>query len=299
VVSGTVIASFASSIGATFAFLTSRYLLHDSVQKRFGDRLKPINEGVKKDGAFYLFTLRLVPIFPFFLINLLLGLFNIVPGFPLDGGRVLRSILWAITRDLTRATRWASGAGQLFAWILMGIGVMNVFAGGLVQGLWLVLIGWFLNNAARMSYQQLLVREALKNVPVARVMQTGLERIPPDLSIERFVREHLMASDQHAFPVELRGQMLGLVTFDDVRKVPHPRWGDTTVEQVMTPAAQLSMLPPDAAAERALDELTRRDADEIPVLEGTQLLGLVRRRDLMKWLALQSGGSASARPRGI
>jgi Zn-dependent protease/CBS domain-containing protein len=219
-------------------------------------------------------------------INVLLGAFNLVPGFPLDGGRVLRSIIWWATGDLERATRWASGVGRGFAWMLMGLGVLNVFHGDLSGGLWLVLIGWFLNNAARASYAQLMTRRALQDVPVRRVMWTAAERVAPDLSLEELVREHLMPGDQVAFPVEADGRLVGLVVFDDVRRVPQSQWAQTTVGQVMTPTEKLITIGPDAGAEQALSELARGDVNQLPVTEGDHLEGMVRRRDLVRWIAL-------------
>lgn len=230
-------------------------------------------------------------------LNVVLGVFNVIPGFPLDGGRVLRAILWGATRDLVKATRWASGAGQAFAWILIAIGIFNMFGGAFGSGLWLVLIGWFLNSAARVSYQQLLVRQALENVPLARVMRTRLDRIGPELSVEDLVRDHLMLTDQRAFPVEApNGDLIGLVCFDDVRKIPQQEWPHRSVGEVMTPAERLSVLPPDAKADQALQLLAQRGFDQMPVLDGEHLVGIVRRADLMKWLALQSPGAAGRAP---
>lgn len=228
-------------------------------------------------------------------INLILGIFNLVPGFPLDGGRVLRSILWWITDDMVKATRWASGAGRGFAWILMGFGVVSFFTGDLVGGLWLLLIGWFLNNAARMSYQQLLVHRALEGVPVARVMSTRVESVAPDLSVESLVRDRFMTSDQQGFPVVTDEEgCVGLVSFVDVRRVPQDRWAHTPVSAIMTPLQELSALRPEADAEHALDELARQDVEQLPVLDQGRVLGLVRRSDLMKWLALQGPRFAPA-----
>lgn len=224
-------------------------------------------------------------------INVLLGIFNVIPGFPLDGGRVLRSMLWAATGDLVKATRWASGTGQVFAWGLIALGIFNMFGGAFGSGVWLVLIGWFLNHAARMSYQQLLVRRALEDVPVARVMRTRLDRVTPDLPLESFVREHLMLTEQRAFPVESSdGTLVGLICFDDVKKLPQQEWPLKSVRDVMTPAERLTALPPDAGADQALQSLATRDVDQLPVLEGGHLVGIVRRADVMKWLALQGDG---------
>jgi Zn-dependent protease len=225
-------------------------------------------------------------------INLLLGLFNIIPGFPLDGGRVLRSILWAITKNLRTATRWAAFVGQVFAWTLMAWGVLNLFAGVWLSGVWLILIGWFLNNAARASYQHLLVKQALEDVPISRVMRSSFSSVVPELSVDVFVRDYALASEQQVFPVEAGELLLGVVGIEQVRAVPQSEWPRTTVQQIMIPEAALPTLPPDAGAERALHELTRTDVDQLLVLDGHKLLGLVRRADLLRWFDFQQWAAA-------
>jgi Zn-dependent protease len=217
-------------------------------------------------------------------INLMLGIFNIIPGFPLDGGRVLRSIIWGITGDLRKATRWASLAGQLVAWTLMAIGVFNFLAGAWGPGLWMLLIGWFLNNAARTSYQQLLIRQALENVPISRIMRSTFATLPPELTVAEFMRDYALASEQQMFPVEANGELLGSISVEQVRNLPRHEWATAMVEQIMVPEAQLPTLPPNAPAERALIELARSDADQLVILDGRKLLGLVRREDLLRWL---------------
>jgi Zn-dependent protease/CBS domain-containing protein len=234
-------------------------------------------------------------------INLLLALFNLVPGFPLDGGRVLRSILWATTHDLQKATRWSAGAGRAVALALMAWGVFSAFQGAFGSGLWLILIGWFLNNSAKQSYEQLLVRQALEAVPLQRVMRTRLVRVDPTLTLDRFVHDCVMRCEQQAFPVESRGRLLGIVRLADVRERSSSQWQDMTVAQVMTPVSELPALPPDARAERALDELTRRDVEQLPVVDRDHMVGLVSRGDLVKWLALRRGvrpGSDGPMPSG-
>jgi len=222
-------------------------------------------------------------------INVLLGLFNLVPGFPLDGGRVFRSIAWWVTDDLRKATLWASGAGRLFAWALMAFGLINVLGGAFVQGLWLLLIGWFLNNAAGQSYQQLVIRETLQDVPLARMMRTRIATVGADTSVDTLVRDELMTSDQRAFPVvDANGQLAGLVCLEDVRKVPQARWTETRLSEIMTPREELSTLPSDASADRAFKALAERGVDQIPVLEDDRPVGLVRSQDLMKWLSLHA-----------
>lgn len=226
-------------------------------------------------------------------VNLVLGVFNLVPGFPLDGGRVLRAILWGVTDDLVKATRWASNAGRAVAWGLMGLGVLNLFGGAFASGLWLMVIGWFLNNAARSSYQQVLVKQALEAVPVARLMRTRLDTVSPDVSIDELVRDHVLTGDQHAFPVEQGGVLQGLVCIHDLRKVPQAQWAHTPVGAVMTPYDTLETLTPKADAEQALEKLARREVEQLPVVDDeAHLLGLVRRQDLVRWLALQEPEAA-------
>ncbi len=222
-------------------------------------------------------------------INVALALFNLVPGFPLDGGRVLRAILWGITGDFTKATRWAARGGQLVGYGLIAFGLLQVLTGHVGQGIWLMLIGWFLLSAARVSYQQVVVREALHDVPIARLMRTYLGKVSPELPVDDFVSQHLMASDQRAWPVESQGLFVGLVVWDDVRRLPQSVWASTPVQQVMTARRELVTLKPDDPAERALEVFAERDVDQIPIVDGERLLGLVRRADLLKWYALHHG----------
>lgn len=226
-------------------------------------------------------------------INIILGLFNLVPGFPLDGGRVLRAIMWGITGNLRQATRWASGAGQVFAWalIITGFAMMlgiqvPVFGSGFVSGIWLAFIGWFLNNAALVSYRQLLVREALEDVPVARLMQTNFLIAAPEMPISTLVDEHLMRSDQRAFPVEENGRLAGMVSLPDIRKVSRQDWPDTTVRDIMTPAREIVSTSPAEDAADALFTLARRNVNQLPVVENGNICGLIRREDILKWLSL-------------
>jgi CBS domain-containing protein len=200
---------------------------------------------------------------------------------------VFRALLWWITGNLRKATRWASVVGRAVAWALMAWGVMNMMGGALVQGLWLLLIGWFLSNAARMSYQQLVIREGLRDVPVARIMRTRLASVAPDTTVDRFVHEELMAGDQRAFPVIAPGEgLLGLVCLEDVRKVPRAAWAERTIAEIMTPADRLAVVTPGAPAEEALRTLEARRVDQLPVVDGDRLVGLVRRQDVLTWLSL-------------
>ncbi|MBU0496167.1 MAG: site-2 protease family protein [Chloroflexi bacterium] len=228
-------------------------------------------------------------------INVILGIFNLIPGFPLDGGRVLRSILWAVTKNLHRATRWAAWVGQGIAWLMiiggiaMAFGVDIPFFGtGFLGGLWLVFIGWFLNTASVQSYQQLVVHDLLTGVTVERMMRPNPPTTCPDCTVSSLVHDHVMGTDDHAFPVLDDGRLVGIVTLEDIRKVPRTAWDTTVARAIMTPAERLVTVSPADDAAETLDKLSERDVNQLPVLRGGDLVGLLRRRDVVRWLQFQS-----------
>lgn len=221
-------------------------------------------------------------------INILLGLFNLIPGFPLDGGRVLRALIWWATGDLGRATHWASRAGRLIAWAMMGFGAFLFVGGKPLQGLWLVLIGWFLNNAALLSYQQHVTRVALTGVPVSQVMRHAFDAVSPRTTIAGVV-EQLLRGSQRAFPVLVSGELVGIVCLADVRRVPRERWSDVVVEDVMTLVDDVSVIDPDAPAFEALQQLGAHEVNQLPVIDRSgELVGIIIREDVVRWLALRS-----------
>jgi Zn-dependent protease len=228
-------------------------------------------------------------------VNILVGIFNMIPGFPLDGGRVLRSILWAVTDDLRRATRWASWIGQAIAWLMITAGIAMVFGvripffgEGLINGLWLAFIGWFLNSASAESYRQVVVQDVLEGVPVSRIMRSSPPTVPSTSTISNLIYDHVMGTDDHAFPVMDNGRLLGLVTLDDVRQVARDAWDTTTIREIMTPAQELVVATPQEDAADALNKLQERDVRQLPVLRNDELVGLLRRRDLIRWLQFHS-----------
>ena len=229
-------------------------------------------------------------------INIILGIFNLTPGFPLDGGRVLRSILWAILGDLRRATRWASYVGQGIAWLMIFGGISMVFGAripffgsGAGSGLWLVFIGWFLNNAASKGYRRVVVQDILDGVPVTEMMRENPPTVAPQTTVSSLIDEHIMKSDDQSFPVLEESQLVGMVTLDDVREVSRNERGSTTVRQIMTPIEALVTLSVEDDAGDAFTALARRDVRQLPVLnQQSELQGLLRRRDIVKWLQLHA-----------
>lgn len=220
-------------------------------------------------------------------INLALAVFNLVPGFPLDGGRVLRAALWAATGDPVKASRWAAKAGQAVAWGLILLGVMSALRGAFLQGLWMVLIGSFLNNAARSSYQHVLMEKAMGLLTVERAMRQRVEWVQAQTTVDELVSKHLFESDQRAFPVVSHDRLIGVVSFSDVRQVPHSRWHKTSVSEIMTPLKMLVTLPKHASAAKALELLAAHNINQIVVVEKERVVGLVQHSDLLTWIALQ------------
>jgi Zn-dependent protease/CBS domain-containing protein len=238
-------------------------------------------------------------------VNIVLGLFNLIPAFPLDGGRVLRAALWAATGDFRRATRWAAGLGRIFAMLFVLAGISMVlglhvpFLGtGLVPGLWIAFIGWFLQRASAASYARVIVEDLLQRARVADLMQRGsLLTVPPELSVDALVQVRLIVADQQAFPVTDGERFLGMVTRADVQRLPREVWKETKVGDIMTGRAALAVAAPDEEATAAFEKLAGRDIEQLPVVDGERLVGLLRRRDLARWLDLQNRGAPVLRHR--
>lgn len=227
-------------------------------------------------------------------INLLVGVFNLIPGFPLDGGRVLRSILWAATHNLHDATRWASAVGQAIGWGFVFLGVAIAFGAyvpffgrGLVSGLWLAFIGWFLSSAAAQTWRRQLVHEILEGVSVSRLMRPVHEVVPETTDVASFVDHWLLRSEQPAFVVvDDPGRISGIVTLADVRALPRDAWHDMHVSRIMTPRARMVVTSPSEGVSDALDKLMRADVGQLPVLEGERLVGMLLRNDVARWIEL-------------
>src|SRR5439155_4428594 len=196
--------------------------------------------------------------------NLLLAGFNIVPGFPLDGGRVLRSIVWGATGNLPRATRIASYVGQAVAFGMIAWGVSRLLGGDVFGGLWTAFIGWFLNSGAEGSRQQMTVRDILEGVPVATVMDTSPVVADPALSVQDFVFQHTMRHGRRAVPVVEDGRLVGIVSITDAKHLPHDAWATTPVGRVMT-RMPLRTLGPEADLSAALELMVANGVHQLPI----------------------------------
>jgi Zn-dependent protease/CBS domain-containing protein len=218
------------------------------------------------------------------LVNLLLAGFNLVPGFPLDGGRLLRSAIWKATGNLAQATRIASLAGQAVGWLLVIGGVAFLLTGNLAGGIWFAFIGWFLVQGARASYQELQLRDMLRSVEAHDVMARDLLRIPPELSLQDAVDRYFMRYDHGAFPVEEQGRTIGLLTLRGVRRVPRDQWATRRVRQAMVSLGDQIMVPPDARMDQVMGKLEDSDANRVLVVDDGEVVGIITSSDLTRWL---------------
>jgi Zn-dependent protease/predicted transcriptional regulator len=219
-------------------------------------------------------------------INVMLGAFNLLPGFPLDGGRVLRSLIWAATGSLRRATAIASYVGQGVGFLLIFGGVWQVLGGNFLGGLWIGFIGWFLNNAAESTRQQQVVQEGLRGARVAEVMNPQPPIASPALSVQEFVFDHVVRQGQRALLVIDGGRLAGLVSITDAKKEPQASWATTAVGAIMTPTP-LRTVSPEANVADALQLMVEESLNQVPVVQADRLVGLLSRADIMRFLQMR------------
>ena len=222
-------------------------------------------------------------------INLTLALFNLIPGFPLDGGRVLRSLLWGLGANLRTATRWASwvGRGVAFLFILLGLGQMFLL-GSFMNGLWILFIGWYLKDAAESSYQQVVLKDSLTGVTVRDVMIQECVAVPGDMRLDRLVADHVLGTGQRCFFVTDNGDVVGLITLYNIRAVPKERWGQLTASRIMTPVNVPFLAHSDEDVLTLLRRMEEANVHQVPVTDGGNLLGLFTRGNLLRYMQLRS-----------
>jgi len=218
-------------------------------------------------------------------INLVLGIFNLLPGFPLDGGRVLRSLLWRATGDLLKATNIAAIVGRFIGWAFIGFGVWLAFfvAGGLFNGIWLIFIGWFLNSASDSSRYEVILKEYLAGVKVEQVMDKSPEVIAPGASVAELVQTFFIQKRKRALPVALGDRLVGMVTISDVRGLPQDRWQTTPVSEIMH-RQPLYVVKPEDELPLAMRLITQFDLNQVPVLSQEKLVGMITRADILNYL---------------
>lgn len=217
-------------------------------------------------------------------INLALVLFNVIPGYPLDGGRVFRAIVWAITGNMRRATLIAANVGRFFAFLLIFAGVWQTFGGNLGGGLWLAFIGWFLDNAASAQVHQMMYQDLLVGHKVSQAMSTHSAAVPADLTLQVLVDEHILGKGQRCFLVKRGGDAVGLMTLQRIKEVPRREWATMSVADVMLPLDQSKRIDSDAELWAALQKMDRNGVNQLPVTRGHHVIGMLSREDVITFL---------------
>lgn len=220
-------------------------------------------------------------------MNGIIAVFNMLPGFPLDGGRVFRSAIWARNKNLLAATRSASRLGEVFGYVLMGLGVVFFLFGDLFNGIWFFVLGMFLRGMASASYQQLLTQVTLKGVTAFEAANKDCQPVPPDLSVEDLVDDYVLPRGTRCFPVQAAGKLLGLVTLDDIRQVPRDRWSGTSVFKTMTSFERLHAVAPEEDLRRVMQIMSEEDVNQVPVLRDHELVGMISRSDILRLMQVR------------
>ena len=222
-------------------------------------------------------------------INLTIALFNLIPGFPLDGGRILRSIIWGITKNLKIATRAASIVGRVVAYMFILWGIWTIFSkNNVFDGIWIAFIGWFLENAASSSYRQMALRETLQGMKVRDVMMSNCTRLPKELTVRELVDSYILHSNYQCFPVMDNDVIIGIVTLQTVKNISKDRWESMTMEEAMTPLSEMTSVNPDEEVFTVMQKMSAENVYQFPVVENGQLIGMVSRDNIMNVINLKT-----------
>lgn len=248
-------------------------------------------------GIFW-FGLRLtnfkfLPIIAFFgylsLINLSLGIFNLLPGFPMDGGRILRSILWYLTEDLLSSTRIASILGQIIGYGMAAFGFLSIFIYQLQSfgGIWFIVLGLFLQNLAKTSYKQEIIRSSLETIFVRDVMRRDVQTINPDITINDLVKNWFMIYSHKIFPVLENGKIIETITTEDVKIIPKDRWLTTKVKEVLRPVKDTQLIDSNVNVIDAISKMNDKQLDYLLVTDQNKFLGIIYKNDIMRYVKLK------------
>lgn len=230
------------------------------------------------------------------LANGLLVVFNLIPGFPLDGGRVFRSIVWGVTNSMERATNIAGTVGVVIGYLFIILGVFLLFTSAIISGIWLIAIGWFLQNAAEQSMQQFRMQKVFKNIRIGMLMQPNPPTVAPETTIEDLVEHHILGQNIRGVPVVRDGALVGIITLSDVKSVPRTQWREFRVIDRMTPLEHLMTVTPDSPLTAALQAMSDKDIHQIPVVRDGMLVGLVTRNDVIRFIQLRNEVPAGRNP---
>lgn len=245
-------------------------------------------------GIFYLSYLGMrskapLPIYGVFgylgYINVLLGCFNLLPAFPLDGGRVLRSALWRAKANLRWATRVATRIGSAFGAGMILVAMVTFVTGNFVGGVWWFLIGMFLRSASSMSYRQLLIRRALEGEHVRQLMKSDLVTVGPSVTLDRLMDDYIYRYPYKMFPVVDEGRLFGVVTVNRLKEIPRDEWSFRTVKEIAGTCTELNTIEPDVDAIKALEKMNKTSSGRLMIVERGRLVGILTLKDLLSFLS--------------
>jgi Zn-dependent protease len=217
-------------------------------------------------------------------INGTLGLFNLIPGFPLDGGRVFRAFIWGITHNLRRATLIAASVGRFIAYCFIILGVWQLFNGNIGNGIWIAFVGWFLETAASSQIHQQSTHDLLEGHHVMDIMRRDYTAIMPNTSLEELISKHILGTGQRSLVIKQDDRVVGLLTLHNVRSIPASDWKTTTAAQVMIPVSDMKWVRPEAELVDALAEMDRDGVNQLPVMVGDTISGMLGRDDVISFL---------------
>ena len=217
-------------------------------------------------------------------INLAIVLFNLIPGYPLDGGRVFRAVVWAITKNMRRATLIAANVGRFFGLGFIFFGVLQMFSGNFGGGIWIAFIGWFLDSAATAQAQQATIQGLLAGHRVLQAMCSHCDTVPAELTLQRLVDEHVLGGGARCFLVNRADNTVGLMTLHRIKEVPRQEWSTTTAAQAMVPLDRVKRTNPEAELWTALQEMDRDGVNQLPVMRDGQVVGMLGRQDVITFL---------------
>lgn len=220
-------------------------------------------------------------------INLFLAVFNLLPAFPLDGGRVLRAALWQWKKNLRWATRIASRIGTGFGILLILVGIFYVVMGRIINGIWLFMIGMFLRNAAQMSYQQVLIRKALEGESVQHFMKKDPVTAPSSISVKELVEDYIYNYHYKMYPVVEGGELIGCITTRQVKDIPRDQWTSRTVGNVAIRCSPENTIDPAADALKALSVMSRTGNSRLMVVDDGRLVGIITLKDIMGFISIK------------
>ena len=221
-------------------------------------------------------------------INLIIVIFNLIPAFPLDGGRVLRALLWGWKKDFAWATRIATRFGMAFGFGLIFLGVFTLITGNLLSGIWLAILGWFLQRTALVSHNQTHISKELRHETVAKFMTKEPISVNPNISIETFIEEYVYVSHHHLYPVTVDNKLLGYISLKEVKSVPKEKWKSTSVQEVMVPSSAFQTVTSQSSALRALHLMQEMQTPLLLVVDNSYLVGILTAPHIFKLITVRS-----------